>query len=195
MEGKTMRAETTIFVEIDDPSALHAWAQSDFLEGGNDEATCAEFLGTAERPNLSNCLRQMYDREIPEDAGVKVQDSHAEILSSDTVRLRSIPLVACSTSHLTKEEIAAIDAIFEVEVRGNTTRSYDDVKYNGMYMSPKDSGFYVRIPKGESLEKAYAEMTPEMRSIVEAAVAQGAQRIEFDADEAEVDGIDTHDHG
>lgn len=189
-----MRAEITISVEIDEPSSLHSWAREDFLSKANDEATADEFLGTPLRPNLSNCLRQLYDGEVPREAGVQIQDSFAEVLDGDAVRLRSVPVVACATAHLTKEEIATIDGLFEVEMRSGRTRSYDDVKYGGMYMSPKDCGFYVRIPKGEALEAAFPQMTPEMKAIVEIAVAQGARRIEFDSDELENDGLEIHEH-
>lgn len=109
--------------------------------------------------------------------------------------LQIAPMVACSTQHLTVVELERINAAFGMEPHGPTYRVTEDIRHDGLYMSPKDCGFFVRIPRGETLECILPGLTPEMRSIVNAAVQQNAARIEFDVDVDTSAGLPVFDHG
>ena len=73
---------------------------------------------------------------------------------------------------------------------GNTHRCLEDIDHDGLWLSPKDSGFYVRLPAlAECWDDVLPRLTPEMRAIAELARAQGADRIEFDVDEDPTEGL------
>lgn len=53
-------ATVTIKVQIGDPRALHAKAcEAHARSGGGDGTTVPNFLGTADEPNLANCLTEI----------------------------------------------------------------------------------------------------------------------------------------
>lgn len=193
-----MHAQITIDVEITDPQALHAHARIDYLGQQADVAAAdleaLDFLGSSENPKLDACLRQIFDRSVKSDAGVIVNDSFAAVSTPTAPRLRSIPMVAASTAYLTPAELARINEAFGLEPEGITHRALEDIKHDGLYMSPKDCGFYVRIPCEETFTEVLPQLSEQMRALVTAAHAIGAHRIEFDCDEATVEGFEIQEH-
>jgi hypothetical protein len=118
----------------------------------------------------------------------------ANIAHSTLPKLRSVMTVTASTAHLTPVELQRITDAFQMEREGNTHRCLEDISHDGLYMSPKDSGFIVRIPGDEVYDEVLPGLTPEMRSLVESAHAQLATRIEFDSDEDAVVGFPVFEH-
>lgn len=193
-----MHAQITIDVDIHDAAALRAKAGEDYLRRANGAAVAGEeavdFLGTVDEPKLDQCLRQLYD--VPQDnAGFTVNDSHA-VLTDGKPKLRHLVVVTASTEHLTPEELERMNASFQYEVGANQhdKRAYIDINHDGLYISPKDYGFYVRVPNEDSFDMVRPGLSPEMGALIDAARAQGATRIEFDCDEDAVDGFAAFDH-
>ena len=193
-EEHALDAIVTIMVGIDDPAALHAKAGSDYCiaNSGRPEAfdEAEELFGPPTAPDVPACLRQLYDRHLP-DAGIHVDDSTATLVDRSALRLTTT--ANASVQHLSPAELTRINAGFGMEPHGPTYRATEDLRHDGLYMSPKDHGFVVRVPAGD-LDGRLAEATPEMAAIVRAAAALGANRIEFDADEEPVDGLPVFEH-
>ena len=189
-----MDATVTIAVGIDDPEALHAKAGSDYClaNAGRPEAfeEAEQLFGSPAEPKLDACLRQIYDRHL-HDAGIHVDDSTATIVAEAGLRLTVT--ANASVEHLTPTELARINAGFGMEPHGTTYRATEDLRHDGLYMSPKDHGFIVRVPASD-LEDHLTRTTPEMAAIVRAAAALGANRVEFDADEPAVDSLSVFEH-
>jgi len=108
--------------------------------------------------------------------------------------LRTIATATASTAHLTQAELKAINDAFDVEQTGLVQRCRDEILHNGLYASPTHFGFIFRIPSPEILAEKLAMCSPEMRTLVTMASTQGANRIEFDADEDVTIGIAVYEH-
>jgi hypothetical protein len=177
-------ASVTVSVEIEDPTRLHQAATDDYLARAGTPEEAEDFLGTPEQPKLVECLRQLYDRELPPGSGIAVQDSYAEIGAGST-KPRTSTVLHLSTAHLTAEERNAISAALGI---GPTTGKFGKDSYallhaehGGLYLKPKEFGFLVRMPPRD--EVASMSLTPEMRRILELAQSFDAWQIDFDADE------------
>ena len=181
-------ASVTISLVIENPSRLHAVATRDYLaHSGSSIADAQEFLGTAEKPKLDQCLRQLYDRETPADSGISVQDSFAEI--GETADLSAKPRLSTvlhiSTGHLTSEERQAIATALGVGNGDDALQIH--AEHNGLFLKPNVSGFFVRVPDAEEMKGL--DLTPEMLRILELAHSHQAWQVHFDADEEPIAGL------
>lgn len=118
----------------------------------------------------------------------------ANIANNTHPKLRPVLTVAASIAHLTEAESKRITDAFGMVPEGTTFRCLEDIEHDGLYISPKDCGFIVRIPGPEIIDEYLPHLTPEMRSLVEAATAQLACRIEFDIDEDAAEGFPVFQH-
>jgi hypothetical protein len=184
-----MQVEVTTVVEVDDTALLRLKAEHINIAqtgGRSDLGFTDEKLGTFESPDMHGCLKDIASGVFESDSGVRVLD----VRSKASGPLRVIPMVAASISNLTVEEMDRIREAFQLEEHGRSYKALEDVQHDGLWLSPKDHGFYVRLPAlAERWDEILPGLTPEMRAIVELARAQGADRIEFDADEDATDGL------
>lgn len=184
-----MQVEVTTVVDVDDAALLHLKATASYIVrtgARSDAGVTEERIGTFERPDAHGCLKDLVSGVFESDSGVRVVD----VRSTASGRLRVIPMVAASISNLTVEEMDRIREAFQLEEHGGSYKALEDVQHDGLWLSPKDHGFYVRLPAlAERWNEVLPGLTPEMRSIVELARTQGADRIEFDADEDATDGL------
>lgn len=184
-----MQVEVTTVIEVDDAALLRLKAEDVNIArtgGRSDLGFTNEKLGTFERPDMHGCLKDIASGVFESDSGVRVLD----VRSSASGPLRVIPMVAASISNLTIEEMGRIREAFQIEKNGQTYKALEDAQHDGLWLSPKDHGFYVRLPAlAERWDEVLPGLTPEMRAIAELARAQGADRIEFDADEDPTDGL------
>lgn len=185
-----MKARIVVDVEIDDPNALHEKVGSDHcLANPLDEdafETAVEMYGPAGEPDVEACLESLLDVNHPE-ATVRVVACDA--LIQDETTFTQATYVTVSILHLTEDEAQRITDAFAMERVGNTYRALEDIRHDGLNISPRVDGFIVRVPSEEFIRDKLSDMTPEMRAIVQAAVRQGARRIEFDIDEDVIDGL------
>lgn len=197
MDGgdKRMNAEIVISVEIDDEAALHSKVGSDYCVANADRIDAFDeavsMFGPAEDPDLAACLASLYDVSNGE-AGVRAVSCRAVV--DDGASLRMTTTVNVSVTHITPAELKRINEAFGMEEVGTTYRALEDIQHDGLYMSPKNHGFIVRLPDPETLSERIGGLSAEMRAITELAVRQGAYRIEFDADEEPIDVLTTFEH-
>jgi hypothetical protein len=187
--------EAKVTIEIEDAGSLVEYvASAKCLAAFGDPVEFDRIVtvfGTPAEPNVEACLTDILSTSIPREAGIAAR----KIDMTVTNRLRVIPVVAASLSNITKEELKRINAAFEAVPENGTQRCLEDVKHDGMYLSPKDSGFYVRLPSlPETWDEVLPLLTPEMKAIALIAREQGADRIEFDRDEDPTDGLVEFDH-
>lgn len=184
-----MQVEVTTVVDVDHAGLLHLKATAAYVVrtgGRSDVGITEEKIGTFERPDVHGCLKDLVSGVFESDSGVRVID----VRSTASGPLRVIPMVAASISNLTVDEMDRIREAFQMEEHGQTYKALEDVQHDGLWLSPKDHGFYVRLPAlAERWDEILPGLTPEMRAILELARAQGADRIEFDADEDATDGL------
>lgn len=69
--------QVSIFVEVVDPGALWEAAIANLLEESRGDVDALAHLGTAEEPDVANCLRQLADPGASWP-GTKILDSAAE---------------------------------------------------------------------------------------------------------------------
>lgn len=185
-----MKARIVVDVEIDDPNTLHAKVGSDHCLANSldDDAfeTAVEMFGPSGDPNVEACLESLLDVNHPE-ATVRVVSCEAKV--QDATTLAQSTYVTVSILHLTEGEAQRITDAFGFEQDGDTYRGREDIRHDGLCISPRIDGFIVRVPSEESLPDKLPGMTPEMRAVVQAAVRQGARRIEFDVEEDAIDGL------
>lgn len=175
--------EVTMTVALCDAQATHARAAA------TGAPALAETIGAAGAPDLAGCVGAIVRAALPSDDAFALVD----VRTGRTGPLRVVPMVAASISNLTEAEMDRIRAAFRMEAHGDTHMALEDVTHDGLWMSPKDHGFYVRLPAlSEGWDRVLPGLTPEMRAIAELARAQGADRIEFDADEDPADGLTDH---
>jgi hypothetical protein len=190
-----MNAEIVITVEIDDGAALHSKAGSDYCVSNADRLDAFDeaiaMFGPEENPDLAACLRHLYDVSHG-DAGVRAVECEARV--DDGTAFRVGRTVNVSIEHITPAELKRINEAFGMEKCDTTYRAFEDIEHDGLYMSPKNHGFILRIPGSDFLDERMEALSPEMRGIVELAVAQGATRIEFDADEEPIDALPVFEH-
>lgn len=187
-EAKPIEARVLVTMDIHDPARLHRAATESFLLEGGTPAEAELWLGTSAAPVLDACLRQL--RHRPSSPGTRDVSDEVTIVDPDIPVLRQGTIVFASTGNITAEELKRINASFELELVGNGVhRCLDDIKHDGLYVSPKHAGFIVRVPGDDFLEETLPGLTVQMRALVEAAVRQGATRIDFDADEDYADGF------
>jgi hypothetical protein len=188
-----MRATVRIDVDVLDTAKLHAAATDDYVtrDGGSVEAAinAADFLGDEKNPDVENCLRQLFDRELPVDCGIDISDSFAEI---DPPALpRSSTMIHLSTGHLRPAERQAINdalGIGIVDQFPGTARALVHAEHCGLFLKPKDCGFFVRVPiDGDDDEPE--GLSAEMTAILAIAKKAGAWMIDFDVDEEPLPGL------
>jgi len=185
-----MQVEVIATIDVQDVETLHDKAASGYCLRHNGEASAFDFaqetMGTTQTPDVGGCLRDLVQTSLPKDAGFVVGDVRTQAAGV----LRSIPMVAASISNLTVAEMDRIRLAFGMKPEGDTYLVLEDVKHDGLWLSPKNHGFYVRLPAlAETWDQVLADLTPEMLAIVTLARAQGADRIEFDADEDPSEGL------
>jgi hypothetical protein len=185
-----MQVEVIATIDVQDVSVLHDRAASGYCLRHNGEASAFDFaqetMGTVDAPDVGGCLRDLVQTALPADAGFVV----GEVSTRAAGLLRTIPMVGASISNLSIAEMERIRMAFGMKPEGETYLVLEDVRHDGLWLSPKDHGFYVRLPAlAETWDEVLPGLTPEMRAIVTLARAQGADRIEFDADEDATEGL------
>ena len=183
----------TFNLENIDPVLLYRQALNSFLADGatNDEAIA--WLGTEEEPNIDACTKQvMHPSIVPGQAG-RI-DATVSFVRENQPILRTSTIVHASTGSITKAELERIESLFEpVTETGDMKlerKCFEHVRHGPLYLSPKDYGFYARIPEQDPQDpKQWRDLSPEMRDLVNAAIRQGASTIEFDSDEEIVKGL------
>jgi len=190
IKEKEMQVEVIATIDVQDVTTLHDKAASGYCLRRNGDPSAFDFaqetMGAVEAPDVGACLGEVLIAALPRDAGFVLGDVRMQAAGL----LRTIPMVAASTRNLTEDEIKRIDDAFGMEPRGQTHLCLEDVDHDGLWLSPKDAGFYVRLPAlADRWDLVLPRLTPEMRAIVELARAQGADRIEFDRDEDPAEGL------
>jgi hypothetical protein len=59
----------TVDVNVYDAESLHAEAVKAYCKGGASEADALAWLGTADAPNITNCLLELWAEYVPATAG------------------------------------------------------------------------------------------------------------------------------
>lgn len=185
-----MNVEITATIEVQDVATLHERVTTGYCLRRNGEPSAFDFametMGGIASPDLAGCLSELVNSSIPKDAGIVVK----EVQTRAAGVLRVVPMVSASIRNLSVAEMDRIRMAFGMVPQGHTHLCLEDVDHDGLWLSPKDHGFYVRLPAlAETWNEVLPRLTPEMRAIVELARAQGADRIEFDADEDAAEGL------
>lgn len=187
-DAKPLEARVLLTLDIRDPADLHRAASASFLDAGGTPAEAEQWLGHEERPDLESCVRQLHHR--PSSPGTVMVSDEVTLVDPTIPVLRQGVIVFASTGNITTAELDRINAAFEGELVGNGVhRCLDDIRHDGLFLSPKHAGFIVRVPGNDFLDEILPGLTPEMRALIEAAVRQKATRIDFDADEDYADGF------
>lgn len=187
------RIETRSSIDVTDGERLHSVANRSFMEAGGTDAESEAWLGTSEDPRLGNCVTQIMG-ELPADCGAVMTECEADAIASCEPRLRTIVTACASTSHLTGAELLRIDAQFDIEEGVPGRRCREEIVHDGLVTNPLNAGFVIRLPRRDRIDAIRGSWTPEMTMVIDQALRQGAQRIEFHADEDETDGMMIHEH-
>lgn len=185
--------EVAMSVQIRDAAALHSQASRSFLDSGGRTEEVESWLGTSGEPEIGNCVQQLLGR-IPQDAGGFIRDCTTTVRTPGEARLRTVVTACASTSHIRNEELVRIDAEFGIEGGVMGHRARNEIIHDGLRLNPTDSGFVVRMPGEDRIEEIRHMWTPEMAKVLDVAIAQGATRVEFHAEECEIEGIEVHEH-
>jgi hypothetical protein len=185
---KSNEARVFVTLDVHDPVELHRAATTSFLAGGGTPTEAEQWLGSVGRPNVDACIQEIHHR--PSAPGTTTVSEQVTVVDPTTPVLRQGTIVFASTGNITAQELDRINEAFGIEEVGNGVhRCLDDIRHDGLFVSPKHAGFIVRIPGDDFLDEVLEGLTPEMRALVEAAVRQKATRIDFDADEEYADGF------
>ncbi len=185
--------EAAMTVQIRDASVLHSFAVRSFIESGGHQDEADAWLGTPDRPEIPNCVLQLIG-QMPDGCGAVVRECSARTSAPGRDEFRTVTTACVSTSHLTNEELLRIDSEFEIERCGDGRTCRNEIVHDGLRTNPIDSGFVVRIPPEDAIKDIRHLWTPEMAIILDIAMSQGARRVEFHAEECEIEGIQVHEH-
>lgn len=195
-----MHAEITIKVIITDPAKLNATAVNDYLKTNGENVgsilEASEFCGSEDAPKIEGCLRQIFDRVLPSDCGIVVDDSYASITPADEARLS--PTLHLSIAHLRpyeRDQIMAALGLAEVKtwMGGSIPLANIHAEHCGLFVKPKEFGFYVRVPSEDETDLGDYPLTDEMRACILLAKSYGAHMIDFDVDEETLSSLETFD--
>ena len=189
-EEKSQEGDVVVEIHIADVDrrALYDRARQSFQEKGATEEEVHAFLGTPDNINYDACVREIiYPTKLADVSG-KIRIDAAYV-PDNLPLLRRSNILHTSTGNITQEELQAIEEAFGAINQNQRRSCYEHVQHGPLYLSPKDYGFYVRIPEEVTASPQWIDVTPEMRAIVEAAIRQGAAIIEFDADEHPTDNL------
>lgn len=187
-EEKSQEGDVVVEIHIADVDrrALYDRARQSFQEKGATEEEVHAFLGTPDNINYDACVREIiYPTKLADVSGKIHID--AAYVPDNLPLLRRSNILHASTGHLTSEELQSIEDLFGISANNGRRTALETVHYGPLYLSPKDYGFYARIPDTKQDDFAWDNLTPEMRALVEAAVRQNSSTIEFDSDECPID--------
>ncbi|QAY80180.1 hypothetical protein [Sphingosinicella sp. BN140058] len=192
----SMYASVSIDVRIQDPAKLYAAAVASYQTANADRASdqvqleIDEFLGAASGANLRACLLQLYDHAGP-DAGLSIEGTSVEIDKDGFAPPRTSTILHLSTAHLRAAERDAITRALGFGPDNDPVlqgaRGLVLAEYNGLYLRPKDFGFFVRVPT-DPVDTLPA-ISAEMRAALVLATKLGAWMIDFDPDETACEGL------
>ena len=171
-----------------DSVLLYHQANVSFTDKGCTSEERIAWLGDETDFNIDSCVKEIMHKPTPIGNADHV-DIEVAYIPDDEPLLRQSIIVHASTGHLTSEELASIEDEFNVSLAPRHERMVrENIRYGPVYISPKEYGFYVRIPDPDpNNTNQWNKLTPEMRAIVLAAIKQGSRTIEFDTDEEYVE--------
>lgn len=168
--------------------SIYERARKSYADKGATQDEIDAWLGTPDKINHDTCLKELLYPHALSDVANKIEIS-SFVIPEDLPLLRKSSIVHASTGNITQKELQAIEEAFGAKTTNHRRACYEHVQHGPLYLSPKDYGFYVRIPEEVTESPKWIDLTPEMRAIVEAAIRQGATTIEFDADEHPTDNL------
>lgn len=187
-ENKSQEGDVVFEIHVADVDkrALYDRAKQSFLDKGATAEEAQAFLGSDDNINYDACIREIiYPTKLADISGKIHID--AAYVPDNAPLLRRSNIVHASTGHLSSKELQSIEDLFGISANNGRRTALETVHYGPIYLSPKDYGFYARIPDTKQDDFAWDDLTPEMRALVEAAVRQNASTIEFDSDECPID--------
>ena len=176
-------------IEGVDALLIYQQARASFISKGATTEECEAWLGTPAEPKLEACAKEILQPKSPPEQ-MSTLSTKASYFPDDIPMLRKSVIVHASTGNITKRELAEIDSLFDAEIKNGERKCFEHIRHGPLFMSPKDYGFYARIPQPDPKDpEQWNGLTPEMRALVDAAIRQGASTIEFDADEDCLEGF------